>query len=166
MQLDASVPLTSAVEADLAAAGITHLYHFATPQISKSPDGNWSAALFRDFSRFYLHAFAELVQAISNKVAGSPVLTALYPSTVFLDTPPKGFAEYCAAKAAGEVLCQHLAKSLRVQITCPRLPRLQTDQNNSFLGAAGEAPLPIMLALLQSLHPTTTEPVQKRQGPG
>jgi NAD(P)-dependent dehydrogenase (short-subunit alcohol dehydrogenase family) len=166
MKLDASVPLTSTVEADLTVAGITHLYHFATPQIAKSPDGQWSAALFGNFSRLYLHAFAELVQAIAPKDAGSPVLTALYPSTVFLDTPPKGFAEYCAAKAAGEVLCQHLAKSLRVQITCPRFPRLQTDQNNSFLGAAGEAPLPILLELLQTLHPAATEPVQTPQGLG
>lgn len=151
--LDASLPLTQALKAGLAAAEFSHVYHFATPQISKGPAGGWSPALFDSFCRLYLHGFAEIVRAAAPVSSGAPALQVLYPSTVFLDTPPRGFAEYCAAKSAGEALCEHLALDAGIQIHKPRLPRLQTDQNSSFLGVEGAAPLPLMLALLQSLHP-------------
>ena len=151
--LDASLPLPQALKTSLAAAGFSHLYHFATPQISKGPAGNWSPPLFDSFCRLYLHGFAEIVRAAAPSSSGAPALQVLYPSTVFLDTPPRGFAEYCAAKSAGEALCDHLALDAGVQIHKPRLPRLQTDQNSSFLGVEGAAPLPLMLALLQTLHP-------------
>jgi len=153
LQVDAALPLSAALKADLHAAGITHLYHFATPQIAKSPTGTWNAALFDDFCKLYVHGFAELVLAAAPKDSRSSPLVVLYPSTVFLDTPAKGFAEYCAAKVAGEALCDHLGLDHHVKISKPRLPRLQTDQNSSFLGVEGEAPLAVMLAQLQALHP-------------
>ena len=151
--LDAGAPLARALKTSLAAAGFSHLYHFATPQISKSPAGSWSPALFDSFCRLYLHGFAQLVRAVAPTDDGAPALQVFYPSTVFLDTPPRGFAEYCAAKSAGETLCEHLTQGPGIQIHKPRLPRLQTDQNSSFLGVEGAAPLPLMLALLQTLQP-------------
>ena len=151
--LDASLPLPQALKTSLAAAEFSHVYHFATPQISKGPAGAWSPALFDSFCRLYLHGFAEVVRAAAPVSLGAPALQVLYPSTVFLDSPPRGFAEYCAAKSAGEALCEHLALEPGIQIHKPRLPRLQTDQNSSFLGVEGAAPLPLMSALLQTLHP-------------
>ncbi len=153
LQLDVCLPLPDALMAELHALETTHLYYFATPQIAKSVDGAWSIPLFDNFCKFYLHGFVELVRAVLPAHARTSRLTVLYPSTVFLDEPPKGFTEYCAAKAAGETACAHLAKDLRIAIYKPRLPRLQTDQNNSFLGAAGEAPLPVMLAIVRDMHP-------------
>ena len=153
LSLDASAPLPQAVKTRLAAAAFSHVYHFATPQISKSPAGSWSPALFDSFCQLYLHGFAEIVRAAAPNSDGARALQVLYPSTVFLDAPPRGFAEYCAAKAAGEALCEHLALEPGIQIHKPRLPRLQTDQNSSFLGVEGDAPLPLMLALLQTLQP-------------
>ena len=155
--LDAAAPLARAMKTGLAAAGFSHLYHFATPQISKGPAGSWSPALFDLFCRLYLHGFAQLVRAAAPTNGGAPALQVLYPSTVFLNTPPRGFAEYCAAKSAGETLCEHLALEPGIQVHKPRLPRLQTDQNSSFLGVEGAAPLPLILALLQTLHPVTTD---------
>ena len=153
LQLDVNVRPPDPVRARLAGAGFTHLYYFATPQIAKCPDGSWSRGLFDDFCKFYVHAFVDLVRIISLRDLKSSPLAVLYPSTVFLDEPPKGFAEYCAAKAAGESVCECFAKEHHIQIAKPRLPRLQTDQNNGFLGAVGEAPMPLLLTLLQTLHP-------------
>ena len=153
LQMDASAVADTSLQASLANTGFTHLYHFATPQITRNVSGTWSDSLFEGFCKLYLRAFANLVRVVAPEKKQLPPLVALYPSTVFLDQPPKGFAEYCAAKAAGEALCEHLELSHKVRIHKPRLPRLQTDQNGSFLGVEGESPFPVMLAHLASMHP-------------
>ena len=155
LQLDASQPLPPATAEAIRSAGFTHLYHFATPQIAKSPTAAWNAELFGNFCKLYVHGLAELVHSAAPKNPASARLQVLYPSTVFLDQAEKGFAEYCAAKAAGEALCDHLALIPGVAVSKPRLPRLQTDQNGSFRGVAGLAPMPVVLALLCTLHPAT-----------
>ena len=76
----------------------------------------------------------------------------LYPSTVFLDQSESGFAEYRAAKAAGESLCEDLARQYKMDVFKPRLPRLQTDQNGSFMGVEGADPIPVMLSLLDAMQ--------------
>ncbi|WP_088283348.1 SDR family NAD(P)-dependent oxidoreductase [Ideonella sp. A 288] len=158
-QLDASRALPPEQAAALAAAGFTHLYHFATPPISKSPAGSWSPTLFDRYCAFYVHGFVAAVRAAAAGRQGSAApLRVLYPSTVFLDKPERGFAEYCAAKAAGEAMCDHLALDAGLAVHRPRLPRLQTDQNSSFMGVEGEPPLAVMLKVLHSLHPQDDRP--------
>ena len=154
LRLDASRPLPEATVRRLETLPLTHLYYFATPQISKNPGTSWSQSLFDSFCQLYVHGFAALVDAASQKSSAGNVLQALYPSTVFLDRPQSGFAEYCAAKAAGESLCDHLALRPGLVVHKPRLPRLQTDQNSSFMGVEGAEPFPVMLRLLESLQPT------------
>lgn len=156
-RLDVTAQAQSKTCVELSGVDFSHIYYFATPQISKSPDGTWNAALFDEYCSFYVHGFVDLVRWLSPKDHDAAPLTVLYPSTAFLDTPPKGFAEYCAAKAAGEAVCDHLGKDAKLRIAKPRMPRLQTDQNNSFLGAAGEPPLSVMLNLVQELHPDRRE---------
>lgn len=153
LHFDASAVADTGLLVSLPTAAFTHLYHFATPQIAKNTSGRWSNSLFDGFCKLYLHAFANLVRAVAPEERRLLPLVALYPSTIFLDKPPRGFAEYCAAKAAGEALCDHLELSHNVRIHKPRLPRLQTDQNSSFLGVEGESPLPVMLAYLAAMHP-------------
>lgn len=156
MQLDASQALPAATTEAISSAQFTHLYHFATPQIAKSPTAAWNPELFADYCKLYVHGLAELVRSAAPKNPATARLQVLYPSTVFLDQPEKGFAEYCAAKAAGESLCDHLALMPGVAVSKPRLPRLQTDQNSSFRGLAGAAPMPVVLAMLCTLHPAAT----------
>ena len=73
----------------------------------------------------------------------------LYPSTVFLDELPTDMAEYCAAKAAGETLCQLLVRRHRgLRIDYPCLPRVATDQTASLLPVGNQDPLPLMRDLL------------------
>jgi hypothetical protein len=161
LQLDASQPLPDATIRHLETLPLTHLYYFATQQISKNSSASWSQSLFDGFCQLYVHGFAALVQAATQKPSAGGLLQVLYPSTVFLDQAESGFAEYCAAKAAGESLCEHLALRPGLVVHKPRLPRLQTDQNSSFMGVEGAEPFPVMLQLLQSLQPTRaplTEP--------
>lgn len=163
-RLDLLSTLPDDLASTIAASRFTHLYHFATPQIAKTPAGGWSSTLFDRFSRFYVHGFAEVVRALAAGNDGG-VQQLLYPSTVFLDVPAKGFAEYCAAKAAGEVLAEHLALTHRLRVHTPRLPRLQTDQNSSYLGVEGLAPLPVLLALLQDMQPSPGAGTEVPGGP-
>lgn len=150
LQLDAMAPLAPETAAMLAQAGYTHLYHFATPAIGKSPSGQWSQALFESYCRVYVASLAELAQAAGDGSRAGGPLHVFYPSTVFLDTAEKGFAEYCAAKAAGETFCDHLAlNAARYVVQRPRLARMKTDQNSSVLGPDAADPYPAMALLLQ-----------------
>ncbi len=150
LQIDASQPLPVATAHALADAGYTHLYYFATPQIVKSPAGSWNAALFDGYCRVYVQGFAEIVLAAASTSGRTQPLRVLCPSTVFLDHAEPGFAEYCAAKAAAETLCDQLAQGSLVQVARPRLPRMKTDQTGSFLGSDAADPLPVMLATLRA----------------
>lgn len=157
LQLDASQPLPEASVGLMGAMSLTHLYYFATQQISKTPSVAWNPVLFDSFCQLYVHGFAALVRAAAQKCTSASRLRVLYPSTVFLDQPESGFAEYRAAKAAGEALCENLALNPALVLHKPRLPRLQTDQNSSFLGVEGVEPFPIMLQQLELLQPTAPQ---------
>ena len=146
--LDTSQALPAETTATLAAEGYTHVCYFATPSIAKSPPGTWNAALYDSYTRIYVAGFAAVVRAAAQAAGGAAPLQALYPSTVFLDQAEKGFAEYCCAKAAGETLCDHLTLEGRVQVQRPRLPRMKTDQNSSFLGPEADDPWPVLAATL------------------
>ena len=152
LQIDASKPLAEPVTSRLANMGLTHLYYFATPQIVKNAGAGWNSGLFDNYCRLYVDGFASIVDCVAKAPRRDGVLTVLYPSTVFLDSSEPGFAEYCAAKAAGEELCRHLVSRHALQMHQPRLPRLKTDQNSSFLGVEGSDPLLLMLDLLQSMQ--------------
>jgi acyl dehydratase len=144
LALDASTALPSATAEQLAAGSFTHVYYFATPAIAKG-GSTWNHALFESFTCIYVDGFAEVVRAAS----GATPLRIFYPSTVFLDRAEEDFAEYCCAKAAGEALCDHLARDAsRFLVQRPRLPRLRTDQNSSFLGLQGSDPVPALAAQL------------------
>ncbi len=149
LHIDASIALSDELSRQLASEGFSHLYYFATPAIGKSPGGVFSQELFERYCSLYVTGFAQLVRALATpaRSQGAP-LAVWCPSTVFLDTPEKGFAEYCAAKAAAETLCDHLALHAHVRVARPRLPRLLTDQNSSFLGSDAADPLPVMTRLL------------------
>jgi acyl dehydratase/NADP-dependent 3-hydroxy acid dehydrogenase YdfG len=150
LKLDATVPLAPDTAAALAQAGYTHLYHFATPAIGKSPSGQWSQALFDSYCRIYVAALDELCRTAVEGSRDNGPLHVFYPSTVFLDKAERGFAEYCAAKAAGETLCDHLAlNAARFVVQRPRLARMKTDQNSSVLGPDAADPFPAMALLLQ-----------------
>lgn len=154
LELDASSPIPEPVGRMIRALALSHVYYLATPQIGKQAANSWTAPLFDNYCQIYVHGFRAVVEAAIASDSTSRRLKVLYPSSIFLDQPEAGFAEYCAAKAAGELLCDHLALHPSVTVEKPRLPRMRTDQNSSFLGVEGDDPLPIMLGILLSLHAT------------
>lgn len=152
LQIDVSQPLPEATANCLGALHPSHVYYFATPSIGKNTAPGWNAELFDAFCQMYVHGFAALVQQVARTQAVGESMKLLYPSTVFLDQSESGFAEYRAAKAAGESLCEDLARQYKMDVFKPRLPRLQTDQNGSFMGVEGADPIPVMLSLLDAMQ--------------
>jgi nucleoside-diphosphate-sugar epimerase len=69
-----------------------------------------------------------LVQRLT--VAGYRIRHLLSPSSIYVETVPRGMAEYSAAKAASEILCQQFQQQ-GIRVRCPRWPRMQTDQTAS-----------------------------------
>jgi acyl dehydratase len=150
--LDMDALLDGDVPGWLAGGSYTHVYYFASPRIVRNAGSQWDADLFRGFTRFYVDAFALLVQAVQNKASGAAPPSVLYPSTIFVEQPENGFAEYAAAKAAGEALCDQLAARGSGRFTKPRIPRMRTDQTSGLAHDAIEDPLPRMKDLLLAFH--------------
>ena len=127
----------------------THLYYFATPFIALERR-DFSYQKFQRFCDYYVAGLYRATQAIRR--LGDAELIVFYPSTVFLDEPEPGTSEYCAAKAAGEALCQHLERTLQGTRVCSvRLPRMCTDQTASLLPSSREDPLETMLHTVRAL---------------
>lgn len=128
----------------------THLFGFASPAIGGKTTC-WDFDRFASFARYYVQGFLETVRATRRlwQMDGER-LEVFYPSTVLLDTGGLIAAEYAAAKAAGEALCRHLPHELPGTVCqAVRLPRLRTDQTNSFAVAAAPDALPVMRRVLR-----------------
>jgi hypothetical protein len=124
------------------AAKPTHLYYFATPQIT-SHKGAFSNALFGRYCAYYVGAFINTVQAVRPRAV-------FYPSSVYVEEMPAGFAEYALAKAAGEAACRYLAAGDGApRVAIERLPRLPTDQTVSFGQSETADPVPVLLKALR-----------------
>ena len=152
LQLDVTRLPDTAGLAEIAAGRFTHLYYFATPAIAKGQPLQWSEALFDRFQQFYVRGFMQLALGlVAAQAAGAGPLRVLVPSSVFIDQPARGFAEYGAAKAAGEAAAAHLALTGKARVLMPRLPRLRTDQNSDPADPEVQDPVPVMLKVLHDL---------------
>jgi len=127
------------------------LFYFATPKITRQDGNTFNAELHQAFHAIYVQCYEALV---SQLVASAPTgLWALYPSTVFAETPPQGFAEYATAKREGEALChalQHRYPTFHAMIE--RFPRLATDQTLALIPQKAEPALPVILRAVRELH--------------
>jgi len=131
----------------------THVYYFASPHITKNLAETWNQDLFERYAAVYVQSFAVLAESLASAaMAAGRQLRFFYPSSVFVDQPEKGFAEYAAAKSAGEELCRYLAHRYGAQIALPRLPRVRTDQTSGLTDAGVQDAFPIMAAALRALH--------------
>lgn len=127
----------------------THLYYFATPFIFTGARTSFSARAMERFTSAYVTAFFKIVEELY-RLGG--LRSVLYPSSTALEEFPSDMAEYCAAKAAGEAVCQvlmHRHRNLHIQ--CTRFPRLKTDQTATLAWANNLDPVPALLIALSSL---------------
>jgi hypothetical protein len=124
----------------------------STPSILSQKDGAFSPDLYATFSRFYLSGFFETLQFLLSQ-ARDGVLSVFYPSSVYVERRPAGFAEYSMVKIAGEILCGDLNRIYpRLKIRIERLPRVLTDQTTSVTPAETADPVSIMLPLIRKVH--------------
>lgn len=132
------------------ASELTHAYYFATPGIARAKRPLFDPATFALFQRFYIDGFFDLCRKIARRA--NPV-QVFYPSTVFVAERPKEFAEYAMAKAAGEILCADLNRSLPgIRVFSTRLPRLETDQSPDSVLTENADIFEIMLPLIRAMQ--------------
>lgn len=135
------------------AAPFTHVIYCAAPRIRKG-GATFDAELHARYAEVFVAGLERLLQAVEPHLA--PAVTLVIPSTVYVEKPDAGFAEYAAAKAEGEAAAQRAAARLtaagrRVTLIQPRFGRLRTDQTAQAGGAdlSGLAdPAEALLALL------------------
>jgi hypothetical protein len=131
----------------------THLYYFATPAIAKRKTALFVGEQFAEFNSFYVGGFLQLVEAALRRAPDG--IAVFYPSTVYVQDRPRNMTEYAMSKAAGEILCGEMARSLsKARIVVERLPRLPTDQTASLIQTedAGPSPLSVMLPIVRKMH--------------
>jgi hypothetical protein len=126
------------------------LYYFATPPISLETGDWFSPEKFHTYCRFYVNAFASTVGCVLR--LGGEDLFVFYPSTIFLEQFQEHSTEYCAAKAAGELLCRHLERLFPpVRVYSPRLERMTTDQTSRLISIDAEDSLLGMLSAIRAM---------------
>jgi acyl dehydratase len=128
----------------------THLYYFAAPRIGGHKRGGFDVARWQTFCKLFVEAFAGVVHSVKR---AAPVLQVFYPSTVFIDELPSEYAEYVAAKAAGEAVCKHMAQHISgLGMLVRRLPRMPTDQTAGLIRLPTTEPLPLMLGIVRDMQ--------------
>lgn len=146
-----TVGVTSvAATAAVAAFAPTHVFFFATPTIAKQAGGRFDIATYERLHAVYATGLATTLNLAQD--AGA-LRTVFFPSTVFVEEHPVGFAEYVAAKLAGEAVCDawlmlHPEQSVIVE----RFPPLVTDQTAAKLGNDTDSNLQIVLSALRGMR--------------
>jgi NADP-dependent 3-hydroxy acid dehydrogenase YdfG len=132
-------------------AGVTHLYYFATSNITTQKESPFVMSLFDEFVQMYVKGFYDCCKYLGEYVSGT--LTAFYPSSIFVESNPPNMVEYCMAKMAGEMLCANINRaSGRVRVIVSRLPRLLTDQTATVLPLGMEDSLKSMLPEVRNVQ--------------
>jgi NAD(P)-dependent dehydrogenase (short-subunit alcohol dehydrogenase family) len=149
LRYDALTP----AEPQLAALTIvpTSVYYFATGPIFLRKQALYEPELASDFHRLYVDGFYALLSAL--RARSSAPLAVFYPSSIAVESLARDLAEYAAAKAAGEMLCKHLAAFLPdTRITVSRLPRIATDQTATLVPVHTEDALVTMLPIVREVE--------------
>lgn len=155
LEMDVELPGAAIASLMQCAAKPTHLYYFAAPRIGKSKSGVFDQDLYQTFNRLFVEAFAAIVTALAKELPAG--LRVFYPSSVFLDELSQEYAEYIAAKTAGEAMCRQLAHDIPgLQVMVRRLPRLPTDQTAGLIRRAVAAPLPEIVRVVDEMHSIRT----------
>lgn len=131
---------------------IDSLYYFATPHIFQQEYEAFSTQKFDEFVRIYVTGFYNTCRALLAQPRGGH-LSVLYPSSVAVESRPRGLTEYAMAKVAGEIICADLVRSLPgLRILVDRLPRTLTDQTATVAQVENAQPLDVLLPLIFQLQ--------------
>jgi hypothetical protein len=132
-------------------ADVSHLYYFATTRIARQRNASFVAGFLDEFIQVYVKGFHDCCRFL---VEHRPrVLTAFYPSSVFVENSPPAMIEYSMAKMAGEILCTNMNSVPGcIHVIVRRLPRLLTDQTATVPPMDSGDPLEIMLSIIREVQ--------------
>lgn len=143
---------TAGVAEGLRIAGFSpnQLYYLATPTI-RPGNSAYNAARFVEYAAFYVDGFARVVEMVA--ASADEKLDVFYPSTVFIEDAPTGFAEYAMAKAAGELLCREFqSRGIVRKVLVERLPRLLTDQTRTLAEESFPDTVDVLAGIAMKMH--------------
>ncbi|MFN0117673.1 MAG: MaoC/PaaZ C-terminal domain-containing protein [Elusimicrobiota bacterium] len=127
----------------------THVYYFSSPIIQSNRSSQFDRNLFDEFFSFYVLA----LDSICKVLADGPMIRLFYPSTIYLNEATPWYSEYICAKAAGEALCGYFAhRYSHISFIVERLPRMRTDQTNSFLEIKSADTHEVMLSVVRKMN--------------
>jgi len=124
------------------------IYYFPTPKIKAEDPISSNANLTQLYELIYVEGFRNLLTQVLEKGMESSIF---YPSTIFINNPPKKFALYVESKLKGELLCQEFIQTKTMRIIYPRLPRLATDQTLGLVNEEFQDSVDIMYPLILSM---------------
>ena len=121
----------------------THAYYFATPMIFRAQSALFARERLDALLSVYADGFYHLARGLKARRGD---VSLFYPSTVYVESRPRGMLEYAMAKAAGETLCAEMNEAWApLRVTVGRLPRLPTDQTLSVMESDPTSPLTALL---------------------
>lgn len=128
------------------------LFYFATPKIIPNSNKNFDNEIYEKFNEYYINSFIRL---ISNPILKN-IKYIFYPSTIFIDKKENNLREYIASKSQAEKICREIAEENGKIFYIPRLPKMLTDQTNSFTNDLykdiGETIMPILNDIHNDIH--------------
>ena len=123
----------------------THLFYCATPFIFAGRRDFFSQVLLERFLDYYVTGFERVLRL----AYAYGLRDAWFPSSIALEDKPSDMREYCSAKLSAEKLVASLLFELKdLKISCPRLPRVATDQTNTLFEAENEDLVSVLLTNL------------------
>jgi len=128
---------------------INQLYYLASPKILGKRSKNYDEKLLSLYRTIYVDCFNNVCNEL---IAKNSKCSVFYPSTIFIDNPPRGFENYIRVKIEGEKLCKKLNKSSIINIITPRLPRLDTDQNQVIINQKSIENAEILLPFIKAMQ--------------
>ncbi len=138
---------------------ISHLYYFATSSIACQKEELFDVRLLDEFMQLYVVGFYNCCRFVGGRA--SQLVSAYYPSSVFVEDGPPALTEYSMAKMAGELLCASLNRSdARIHVIVSRLPRLLTDQTATVPPTTSNDPLQVMLPIVRKVQASQAKGVQ------
>ena len=130
--------------------GFNQVYYFATPKIFGKGNFAYDESLYLSFCEIYVESFKKVVEYFMNTTRK---IAVYYPSSVAINTPINGLAEYIDSKIDGEKLCAEMTGIDNTHIYVSRLPRTKTDQTMSLTNTeevnADEVMLPVIREMIK-----------------
>lgn len=127
---------------------INQLYYFATPKIFGKRSLEYDNQLLSMFTSVYVDGFGKICRQLLQQIR---FLSVMYPSSVAIDNPLPGLAEYIDAKLKGEEYCKVLSRQENTYVVWPRLPRIETDQTLSLIKVPAADPVEVLLPIIRQM---------------